>query len=245
MTAPAVVFTTGEGAGNPIYSKPHINSTVLGYVHGKGTALEVLSISEDRKWAYVGAWILYRSTYTEGWVQMKNLAVVEPAQDHAILVDKQEQTLTLFSYGERVGTIKVSTGKPLDRSTIKRETPAGSYLTVTRLTPFITDNFHYDYPIRYNGASLLHTLGWAASSQRRNYSTEAAQLGSRASHGCVRMERFTEDSPLNAWWLWTHLRWNTRVIVLDNPVDRAAEKEAFRGDWADMPYTGLGTNSWD
>lgn len=44
MTAPAVVFATEEGSGNPIYAAPRAGSDVLGYVHGKGTALEVLRI---------------------------------------------------------------------------------------------------------------------------------------------------------------------------------------------------------
>lgn len=171
MTDPAVVFSTGEGAGNHIYEKPSAGSKVLGNVHGKSCALEVLELSEDGKWARVGAWALVRASYVEGWVLTRDLTVVTPAQDYGILIDKQEQTLTLFDHGKRAGTIRVSTGKPISKATLKRETEAGSYLTVTRTGSFATDGFHYDYPIRYNGANLLHTLGWEPTGARRDYTT--------------------------------------------------------------------------
>ena len=58
------------------------------------------------------------------------------------------------------------------------------------------------------------------------------------------MERDTEGG-VNAWWMWTHLRWSTRVIVMDDPQVRAAYYAEYGVDRADMPYTGAGTNSWD
>lgn len=63
MTAPAVVFDMGEGAGCPIFDRPGKGAEVLGYVHGLSTALEVMRIEEGGKWAYVGAWILKKACY--------------------------------------------------------------------------------------------------------------------------------------------------------------------------------------
>ena len=43
------------------------------------------------------------------------------------------------------------------------------------------------------------------------------RLGQKAAHGCVRVGPFvTEDCKINIYWLWTHLPYHTRVIILDN-----------------------------
>ena len=42
-------------------------------------------------------------------------------------------------------------------------------------------------------------------------------LGHPASHGCIRVSLFAqEDCPITSYWLWTHLPYHTRVIVLDD-----------------------------
>ena len=48
-----------------------------------------------------------------------------------------------------------------------------------------------------------------------DFSAQAAQLGQRASEGCVRVDwRTDEDHGVNAYWLWTHLPYRTKVLVL-------------------------------
>ena len=241
MTAPAVVFDNGQGTGNDILSKPGKGGKVLGHVHGTGTALEVIRIEEGGKWAYVGAWNLQKANYIEGYVKVSDLKVVTPAQDYGLLIDKQTQTMVIFANGERVAELKVSTGNPA----LKYETEAGSYLTCNRLASFRTGSYRYEFPFRINGATLIHSVGWLEHNSFRSFENENARLGTKASHGCVRVERTTEGG-YNAWWLWTHLRWNTRVIIMDDPVQRA-EYNASAGKTGrdDMPYTGAGTNGWD
>ena len=189
----------------------------------------------------MGAWCVQKANYIEGYVRVSELKAVTPAQDYGLLIDKQTQTLSLFGNGQRLASIRVSTG-----STAKKyETEAGSYLTCTRLGSFSTGSYHYEYPIRINGATLIHSVGWLEHNRFRSFERENALLGTKASHGCVRMERTTEGG-YNTWWMWTHLRWNTRVIIMDDPVQRSADNAAaHRTDRDDMPYTGSGTNSWD
>ena len=40
-------------------------------------------------------------------------------------------------------------------------------------------------------------------------------LGTKASHGCIRMDPRTteENGGINAWWVWTHLGHDTKIIV--------------------------------
>ncbi len=50
-------------------------------------------------------------------------------------------------------------------------------------------------------------------------------LGHKASHGCIRMDpRVTEEcNGINAWWVWTHLGRDTKVLVTEdgnNPLHR-------------------------
>ena len=48
-----------------------------------------------------------------------------------------------------------------------------------------------------------------------DFSDQASRLGQRASEGCVRVDWRTDDEyTINAYWLWTHLPWRTKVLVL-------------------------------
>ena len=40
-------------------------------------------------------------------------------------------------------------------------------------------------------------------------------LGSKASHGCIRVDpRITEaGNGINSWWIWTHLPHDTKIII--------------------------------
>ena len=81
---------------------------------------------------------------------------------------------------------------------------------------FQNGGFHYDYPIRLHGDYLLHTVGYKTRGHMRDYSEELSVLGSPASHGCIRMDiRAPEEGGLNAWWIWTHLPRDTRVIITE------------------------------
>ena len=50
-------------------------------------------------------------------------------------------------------------------------------------------------------------------------------LGAKASHGCVRVARTSGEGGINAFWLWTHLGHNTKVLVLDDPEERHARMD--------------------
>ena len=64
---------------------------------------------------------------------------------------------------------------------------------------------------------MIHGLGYVRVGRVRDYSDNLPLLGQKASHGCVRVSLFaTESCPLTIYWLWTHLPFHTRVIVLDN-----------------------------
>ena len=83
----------------------------------------------------------------------------------------------------------------------------------------VTDDgggYQCDYPIRIDGGNLLHQVGYQERADgMADFSDQSAQLGQRASEGCVRVDWRTDDEyTVNAYWLWTHLPWRTKVLVL-------------------------------
>ena len=134
-----------------------------------------------------------------------------------MLIDKKEQTLTVFEDGKRIGTVPVSTGL-VTPGNAYRETPAGAFLTdVHTGASFAQDGYRYEYPLRYDGGNYIHGVGYVRNGRSRDYSTNQQQLGKKASHGCTRVSLFLrEDSPINMYWLWIHLPYHTRIIVLDD-----------------------------
>ena len=153
----------------------------------------------------------------EGYILTKQLTVTAPNTPYGVLVDKRDQTLTVFKEGKRIGTVPVSTGKPVGSDTY-RETPAGVFLTDVHFgSSFAQDGFRYEYPLRYDGGNIIHGVGFTREGRVRDYRENLPLLGQKASHGCVRVSPFIgEGSPVNMYWLWLHLPYHTRVVILDD-----------------------------
>jgi len=237
MQQTSVVIDIGETSHQPVYSKPRRNSDRLGTLHGGSQCVEVLAI--EGSWAKIGAWIHENGSYVEGYVPLSVLKTVKPDKNYCILIDKQSQTLTVFCRGERIGTMPVSTGLMTKRNP-DRETPAGSYLTVIRLADFRSEGYRYHCAIRYDGGNLLHSLGSKAVDGDSVYTDQLPELGSKASHGCVRMQLFGREGDLTAYWLWKNIPYHTRVIILDDPDERASLAASLGVKLSDMAYTGQG-----
>lgn len=218
MQPSAVVGTQGQTGHQNVYSKPDKKSEVLGTLHGQSQGVEVQEIREDG-WVRIGAWNHEEGIYMEGYVPESSLMMVTPNPHYGLLIDKNTQTLTLFKDGERISSTAISTGL-VTATRMIRETAAGSFLTVNRIAAFSDSGYKYDYCIRYDGGNLMHQLGYKKISGHRDFLTQTAQLGSKASHGCVRLPKFAEEGELNAYLLYTMLPYHTRIIILDDPEQR-------------------------
>ena len=119
------------------------------------------------------------------------------------------------------GTVPVSTGLPTEKKP-ERETSPGAFLTDIHFSrDFAQDGARYDYPLRYQGGNIIHSTGYAriphAAYSVKDYSRNLPKLGQKASHGCVRVSPFASpDCEINSFWLWTHLPYHTRVVILDD-----------------------------
>lgn len=204
----------------------------LGTVHGQSQALEVKEI--DGSYAFVGAWNHESGDYVEGWVKVSDLMVVTPSSEYGILVDKADQTMTVYHRGEVIDCFPISTGLAAEKRLI-RETAAGAFLTVDHIGNFESDGYSYDHPIRYDGGNLIHQLGYDTVGTKHDFSDQQPLLGAKASHGCIRVSNIpSERAGINAYWLYTHLPYGTRVIILDDPETRLLQKAAAGVDVGEM-----------
>ena len=216
MMKPSVVINEkGSALRIDLYPGPKTSNRPVGTLCCATQALEVLGF--EGAWARVAAWSHTDGKKIEGYIRTKRLTVVAPNTPYGVLVDKRDQTLTVFENGKRIGTVPVSTGKRVGNETY-RETPAGAFLTDVRFgSSFAQDGFRYEYPLRYDGGNIIHGVGFTREGRGRDYSRNLPLLGQKASHGCVRVSPFVgENSPINMYWLWLHLPYHTRVIILDD-----------------------------
>jgi hypothetical protein len=220
MMKPSVVVNhTGSSLRLKVYEAPSLRSKAIGLICVGTQGLEILSLEDG--WAQIRT-----ANYNDGklltaWFPARDLKAVSPAPHYAVLVDKRDQTLTVWQDGHPVGTVPVSTGLPTANKP-ERETSPGAFLTDVHFSrDFAQEGARYDYPLRYQGGNIIHSTGYAriphTAYSVKDYSKNLPLLGQKASHGCVRVSPFaTADCPINSYWLWTHLPYHTRVIILDD-----------------------------
>ena len=216
MMKPSVVIDdNGSSRRFGLNTVPKVGARAAGTLRCALQGLEILDT--EGAWAHVRAARHEDGQMMEGYYLLKSLTVYEPNPHYGVLIDKKEQTLTVFEDGKRIGTVPVSTGLVTPGNTY-RETPAGAFLTdVHTGASFAQEGYRYEYPLRYDGGNYIHGVGYVRNGRSRDYSTNQQQLGKKASHGCTRVSLFLrEDSPINMYWLWIHLPYHTRIIVLDD-----------------------------
>ncbi|MBP3453359.1 MAG: CapA family protein [Clostridia bacterium] len=233
MQPSAVIDLKRSTDHQEVYALPDESSMVLGTLHGQSQAVKVQDIRED-DWVRVMAWNHESGAQIEGYVPRDCLMMVQPNAEYGLLLNKVQQTLTVYHRGKRLTTLDISTGL-MAQDKLFRETPAGSYLTLEHMSGFASEGYHYDYPIRYDGGNLLHQLGYKERGGRNDFTDHTPQLGSKASHGCIRLPSQVNADGVNAYWLWTHLPYHTRLIILDDPHQRMVDEALANADLTAMP----------
>jgi flagellar hook assembly protein FlgD len=216
MMKPSVVIDdNGSSRRFGLYTVPKTGTRTESTLRCALQGLEVLDT--DGPWAHIRAWRHEDGQQVEGYYLLKKLTVYTPSPHYGVLIDKREQTLTLYENGHAVGSVPVSTGLVTPGNSY-RETPAGAFLTdVHNGASFAQEGYRYEYPLRYDGGNFIHGAGYVRDSRVRDYSGHQELLGQKASHGCTRVSvMLQEGCSFNMYWLWAHLPYHTRVIVLDD-----------------------------
>ena len=213
LTAPVAVGAGAEGAGLRIMTEKGARSGYIATVSCRTTGLSVLEISDDG-WVRVGVWRQADGYWTEGWVKKDKLRMIRPNDRYGAVVDKKNQTMTVYENGRKIGTVLVSTGYTTAESR-SADTHSGIFLMATRMETFPQNGHIYNYPVRIDGYNLIHSAGYEKVNGQRDYAQELAVLGTKASHGCIRLDPRApeEEGGINAWWVWTHLGHDTKIIV--------------------------------
>ena len=217
MQQPSVVVDLDPFKHQKVFKEKDKTSDSLGTLHGQTQAVKVMKT--DNEWAYIGAWNHEAAEYMEGWVPLSVLKVSEPNPEYGILISKQKQTLDVYYKGKRIDTLEVSTGRPEDKHP-EQETAAGSFLTGYHRVDFSTNGKKYDYVIQYDGGNLLHQIPYEWGKDKKDFSLGRGYLGAKASHACIRIQSEPGENGINAYWIWTHIPYHTRVLILDDPAER-------------------------
>ena len=242
MMRPSVVVDIDFFKHQDIYSEKDTKSKSLGTVHGQTQGLKI--ISTEGNWAKVGAWNHEEGEYVEGWVPLGKLKVEYPQGEYGILIDKKEQTLTVFRNGEPIDTLLVSTGRA-EKNSLYQETSAGCFLTGYHRVNFSTNGKKYDYVIQYDGGNLLHQTPYDWGQNKKDFTLGRAYLGTKASHACIRIQPEPGEGGLNAYWIYTHIPYHTRVIILDDPDERRAAADKLKRKNGNPDFSRIQTEITD
>ena len=209
MMQPSVVYDGTEATY--LKEKPSGRSANVGKINPQKQALEVVSVGTDG-WTLVRTWRQEDGKKTEGYLLTDRLKIVLPDRQYALLIDKQTQRLCVFEYGKCIAEIPVSTGL-VRYGQLSWETPAGSFLTGARLAPAGSEGKTYECRIAYDGSRVIEQVGYETIKGTRRY-TDTEKLGQPNTRGGIVIPA-SADVQENAWWLYTHLRPGTRIIILD------------------------------
>ena len=218
--------------------KPY-EQNCAGELHGQSQGVHVLEEDTDGDGyvlieAYSNDGTKTDNTYMEslnakkiqGYVKKSILFEVKPSSKYALLVDKLRQKLYIFEAGAIIGELDVSTGLNNAKQPYN-ESPAGEYITVSKVGNFEAGSGTIGrFAIRINGGTLLHeVLHDTAKDGTRIYTAYEPQLGMKASHGCIRIQRKANAQGQNMQWLWNNLENKTKVFIWDDQGRQMYEPE--------------------
>jgi len=194
-----------------------------GFFYGESVAVRLLD--EQDGWSKIQAYNDY-DELEEGWVRPGRLKTVTPNQTWGMIIDKRTQRLYLYKEGKLVTELLVSTGTTKGENEDFCETASGDFLLISPTGGFWSGNLWCDQAIRFNGGDLLHMVPEVYYGENvgvnpdgsGDFSICESALGSRASHGCIRVQRKENADGYSHSWIWKNLRneKNIKLIVWDD-----------------------------
>jgi len=245
MMQPITVLEGDQTENIYITNRPGVKRTpykenCAGELHGQSQGVHVLEDDEDGDGyvlieAYTNDGTKTDNSYMEsiaaqrvqGYIKKSRLYTEEPNDKYGLLVDKLRQKLYVFEEGRIISEVEVSTGLNT-KSQPYNETPAGEFLTVSRVGDFKAGSGTIGrYAIRINGGTLLHEVlhDVGADGKTRLYDKYEPQLGQKASHGCIRIQRRPNAQGINMAWFWDNLPLKTKVIIWEDKGRQMYEPE--------------------
>ena len=225
LTAPITVLDNGKKNAEKmqviIRSQPGEESDGIGMVTCISQGVHVLERGEG--WSLIECYsssfhdspVLNWNTLVQGYVPTAYLKEVKPNQEMGLVVDKLTQRLYVFRDGKLYSTLLVSTGISNAKQPYN-ETRSGEFLLVSKVGEFASDNLRCAMALRFNDGDLLHEVPYIAYDYGKDYSVNEPKLGTKASHGCIRVQRQPSPEGVNQRWLWTNYKKNTRILIWED-----------------------------
>ena len=218
LMKPITVLDVAENTTVALLKEPggeRVNKDKLGgVVAGSTAAVHVLGQDKDG-WTLIEAIDDY-NRLMQGYVKTKLLKTVTPNNKYGLIIDKLTQRMYIFVDGALYSTLAVSTGVPNDEQPYN-ETSAGEYLLSSWVGGFDSEGMYCDMAIRFNNGDLIHEVPHnILADGTKRYSTWESQLGQKASHGCIRVQRLSNTDGVNQKWLWDNLKRMTKVLIWDD-----------------------------
>ncbi len=208
LTAPMTVIRGDPRSQTYLRAEPSEDSDAIGEITCDSQGVHVLEdlgdgwtrvecYSSSFEGSRVGAW----NALVTGYVPTDRLEVHEVKTRYAFVVDKLEQRLYIYERGRLLDVLAVSTGLVTEGKPYN-ESRSGEYILWSLTGAFADGDNVCNYGIRYNHGDLLHELPHTGEN---NYDHTEPKMGSRASHGCIRVQRKRTEKGINARWIFNAL----------------------------------------
>lgn len=187
-----------------IKEQPAVESKNLGIVYGNLMHVDVIQILENG-YSEISTWDYASMKAIKGFVPTKLLKTVELDEKYGIIVALSQQKVYIYENDALIKTYLCSSG--LDENNYY--TPKGLYRIGERGSSFFSPKYGQGayHWVRFNNNYLFHSVPF--DENQNIIEEEAAKLGQKASHGCIRL------SIDDALWLYNNIPQGTPVIIKD------------------------------
>lgn len=244
LMQPITVYDGGIKAGAKghtyMMENPDGTGKQVAQLHSQSQGLHVIGEVNEHGYVLVEAFSNYDREYSpadeyerqhafdlrQGYVLAKNLKTVDVMTDMALLIDKKTQRMYLYKDGVRVTEFLIATGIVKKEKDTLFETIPGEFITVSHAGTLTEEgsNMLCDLAIRINGGVLIHEVPHKERKDgTKDYSSFEGYLGTKQSHGCIRVQRLKNEDGYNMRWIWDNFKRAKpyKVIIWDdlNRVD--------------------------
>ena len=223
LTSPMTVIDAKQKEQVLLYAQPDAGSEAIAVITGASQGVHVLE-DLDNGWTKVETYsssfhdskVKNWNAFVTGYIQSSKLKQTPVNQDYGIVIDKLTQRLYLFHEGKLMTELLCSTGLYNERQPYN-ETRSGEFMIVSRVGDFKSDNLVCAIGLRFNSGDLLHEVPHTLNADgSKNYKNCESKLGTRASHGCIRVQRLRNADGINMRWIWDNVKNGTKLVVWED-----------------------------
>ena len=202
LTSPITVADIDMNKQTVVYAEPDEKSEMIGMLTGQSQGVHVLE-TLDNGWTKVETYstsfhdskVKNFNAFVTGYVPSKKLKTVKVNQNYGIIIDKLTQRLYLYKDGHLETSLAVSTGKynpAAKKQQPYNETRSGEFLIIYTKTGSLNDEdsgMVCSYALKFNAADYIHEVPHRKNADgTKNFRGFEEILGTRASHGCIRVQ---------------------------------------------------------